>query len=319
MGIPKLNKLLLERCPKSITKIHLEKLQDKKIAVDISIYLYKFLTDGDYMEHLYLFLSVFKYYCIVPIFIFDGKPPVEKYALLKRRYSEKQQAYHEYTKIEKDMSSEIDPNKIEAMQEAMKFLKKKMIRITNTHIDQAIELINAFGYQHYFAPHEADQLCVYLTICGKTYATLSDDMDMIVSGCPIVLRNLNIMGHDVYLYNTNNILSDLEVSIDDFRDIVVLSGTDYEISNKPLNINIRKAFDYYKKYKDANTSNDFYTWLYESGIIENNELHKISSLLNIDNYKNELDEFIKKHINPKPKFSVSMIKMIMKQYKFIFS
>jgi flap endonuclease-1 len=319
MGIPKLNKLLLERCPNSITKIHVGKLQDKKIAVDISIYLYKFLTDGDYMEHLYLFLSVFKYYCIVPIFIFDGKPPVEKQALLKRRYSEKQQAYQEYTKIEQNMSLEMDLNKIEEMQETLKFLKKKMIRITNTHIDQAIELITAFGYQHYFAPHEADQLCVYLTVCGKTYATLSDDMDMIVSGCPIVLRNLNLMSHDVYLYNTTHILNDLEVSLHDFRDIVVLSGTDYEISNKPLNISIRKAFDYYKKYKDANISNGFYTWLIESGIIiENEELHKISCLLNIDNYKNELDEFIRKHINPKPKFSVSMIKTIMKQYKFIF-
>ena len=92
MGIPKLNKLLIEKCsPHSIKKIHIKKFFNKKIAVDISIYLYKFLGDGYFMEQVYLFLSIFKYYCIQPIFVFDGKPPVEKNALLKRRYCEKQE------------------------------------------------------------------------------------------------------------------------------------------------------------------------------------------------------------------------------------
>jgi len=320
MGIPKLNKLLLERCPNSIKKIHLDTLRNKKIAVDISIYLYKFLSDGDYMEHLYLFLSVFKYYCIVPIFIFDGKPPVEKQALLKRRYSEKQHAHQEYMDIEQQFLSEIDPQKISEMTQTMKTLKKKMVRLTYTEIDKAIELIAAFGYEHYFAPHEADQLCVYLTCIGKTYATLSDDMDMIVSGCPIVLRNLSLMNHEVSLYDTNQILSDLKLTIHEFRDIIVLSGTDYEISNKPMNISVKKAFEYYTKYKESEKENkqDFYSWLNETGAIENNELDKISFLLNIDNYMNEYMTFIKENIITKPKFSISNVKNIMRQYKFIF-
>jgi len=318
MGIPKLNKLLLEKCPQSIEKIHLETLIDKKIAVDISIYLYKFLSDGDYMEHLYLFLSVFKYYCIIPIFIFDGKPPPEKNALLKRRYCEKQQAYNEYKSIEEMISEITDPKKIAELEQTMNSLKKKMIRITHEHIDKAIELITAFGFQHYFAPNEADQLCVHLTSSGKTYATLSDDMDMIVSGCPLVMRNLSLMNHEVTMYNTNDILNNLQLTLPEFRDIVVLSGTDYEISCKPVNISIRKSFEYYKKYKESDVSIDFYKWLNESGIIENTDLYQISDMMNIDNYTNILDEFLKKNMITKPKFSVSMIKTIMKQYKFIF-
>jgi flap endonuclease-1 len=318
MGIPKLNKLLMERCPNAIEKIHLETLLNKKIAVDISIYLYKFIADGDYMEHLYLFLSIFKYYCIVPIFIFDGKPPPEKSALLKRRYCEKQEAYKEYKLLEQQMAEISDPKVLEDLAKTMNSLKKKMLRITQDHINKAVELINAYGFQYYFAPNEADQLCVYLTTNGKIYATLSDDMDMIVSGCPIVLRNLSLMNHEVTLYDTQQIVKDLGVSSDEFRDIVVLSGTDYEISTNNTNISIRKAFECYKNYKESQSTNDFYTWLNETGVIENTDLHKISALMNINTYVNVLSNFIQNNISEKPKFSVSTIKTIMKQYKFIF-
>jgi 5'-3' exonuclease len=169
-----------------------------------------------------------------------------------------------------------------------------------------------------FAPNEADQLCVYLTTIGKTYATLSDDMDMIVSGCPILLRNLSLMNHEVSLYNTQQIVNDLGVSLDEFRDIIVLSGTDYEISSNNTNISIHKAFEYYKKYKESESQHDFYKWLNETGIIENSDLYKISALMNINTYVNLLADFIQNNMSEKPKFSISMIKIIMKQYKFIF-
>jgi flap endonuclease-1 len=320
MGIPKLNKLIMDRCPTACEKVHLKTFMNKKIAVDISIYLYKFLTDGNYMEQLYLFLAVFKYYCIVPIFIFDGKPPPEKTALLKRRYCEKRQAYNEYILLEQQAAEISDPKKLEELEKNMNSLKKRMVRVTYFHIDQAIELINAFGFHHYIAPNEADQLCVYLTTSGKTYATLSDDMDMIVSGCPIVLRNLSLMNHEISIYRTNNILDDLGLTLNEFRDIVVLSGTDYEISNNSANISIQKAFEYYKKYKDTTgITNDFYSWLSEIGVIkEDIDLRKISEMMNIDTYVNVLEDFIQTHVVEKPRFSVSTIKNIMRKHKFIF-
>lgn len=322
MGIPKLNKMLMESCSqKSIKKIHLKELYNKKIAVDISIYLYKFLAEDNFMENLYLFLSVFKYYCAIPIFIFDGKPPIEKYALLKRRYSEKQQAYSEYQQIEKMIENVSDQFHVIELQNKMSSLKKKMVRITSAHIEKVIELIKAFGYEYYFAPNEADQLCVYLTIVGKTYATLSDDMDIIVSGCPIVFRNLSLLNHEVMMYHTTNILNDLELSLPEFRNIVILSGTDYDVSNKSSSvISIRKAFDYYKKYKTANLDkcNDFYMWLNDSGIIKSDDLYKISKLFDVENYTSEMCEFVRKNTIEKPRFNVSLIKSIMRQYKFIF-
>ena len=100
MGIKHLNTYLLKNCSnKSIQKLHFGDLENKTVVVDISIYIYKFLADGHFMEQLYLFLSIFKYYCITPIFIFDGKPPPEKWELLKKRYWEKKSAEKKYDEL----------------------------------------------------------------------------------------------------------------------------------------------------------------------------------------------------------------------------
>lgn len=78
MGIKNLNKVLRDKCKNSIKMISISELSGKKIVVDISIYLYKYIAENTLIENMYLMLSIFNYYKITPLFIFDGKPPVEK-------------------------------------------------------------------------------------------------------------------------------------------------------------------------------------------------------------------------------------------------
>lgn len=321
MGIQNLNKYLIEKCSqKSIHKLHIENLFAKKIAVDISIYLYKFLSDGYFMEQVYLFLSLFKYYCIHPIFIFDGKPLDEKKATLKKRFAEKKEAQTEYLSLQEKLGKENDEEVLTKIQQKMNSLKKKMVRITYYNIDQVIELINAFGFDYYMAPHEADQLCVYLTTSKIADACMSDDMDMIVCGCPVVIRNLNLMSHECYIYHTNNILCELQLNICDFRKIIVLSGTDYEIDIIKQVIPVRKAFEYYNQYKNIEPleQTDFHDWLHNKSIIQKDVLNRICKLFDISNYSEELSKFIEENSNEPKKMSVPTIKTIMKKYKFIF-
>jgi 5'-3' exonuclease len=97
MGIKDLNQYLLKTCSeKCIKKMNFQEMQQHIIVVDISIYLYKFMADGHYIENLYTMLSLFKYYIITPIFIFDGKPPPEKWDLIKRRNLEKKKQKKHY-------------------------------------------------------------------------------------------------------------------------------------------------------------------------------------------------------------------------------
>jgi 5'-3' exonuclease len=67
----------------------MSELAGKRIAIDVSIYLYKFTGDGALLENMYLMLSIFRHYRITPVFVFDGKPPDEKRELLDQRKEDK--------------------------------------------------------------------------------------------------------------------------------------------------------------------------------------------------------------------------------------
>ena len=112
MGIKHLNRFLREEAQDCIKFISLAELSGKKIAVDISIYMYKYASEGTLLENMYLMLSTLRYYEIVPVFIFDGKPPPEKKELLNKRKEDKKEAQQEYNELKKtlDNNSDYDDN-----------------------------------------------------------------------------------------------------------------------------------------------------------------------------------------------------------------
>ena len=98
MGIRYLNKFLKDNASHSIRLCNLSDLSGNKIVVDISIYLYRFASENNLIENMYLMLATFRYYNIIPIFIFDGKPPAEKTHLLQKRKEDKICAETEFNK-----------------------------------------------------------------------------------------------------------------------------------------------------------------------------------------------------------------------------
>ena len=84
MGIKCMNRYLMQYCRNgSIEKKSLSFLSNKKIAIDTSIYLYKYRSQEALHENFYSMISLFHKYNIIPIFVFDGKPPVEKLDALR--------------------------------------------------------------------------------------------------------------------------------------------------------------------------------------------------------------------------------------------
>ena len=71
MGIRYLNRFLKDNASPSIKLCKLADLSGKKIAVDISIYMYRYASENNLIENIYLMLSIFRHYNIIPIFIFD--------------------------------------------------------------------------------------------------------------------------------------------------------------------------------------------------------------------------------------------------------
>ena len=315
MGIKNLNQFLLNTCSKrAITKMNFFDIQRKVIVVDISIYLYKFMTDGNYMENLYTLLSLFKYYIITPIFIFDGKPPPEKWDLIKKRNWEKKEAEAKLLEI----SSHPDDFSKEEIDE----LRKKAVRIKNDDILKAKELMDAFGFIYYNAPGEADQLCAYFVNTGIAWACLSDDMDMFLYGCTRVLRNLSLMNHRVLFYDTPQILKELGMNYTDFLEIMVLCGTDYNTGY----ISLRKTLELHNEYKNTTDlvvyqeKEPFYNWFIKK--LHFNETANFTSICNMFDISGQtvLENFsarFKLDILEK-KANVPKIKEIMANYGFLF-
>jgi 5'-3' exonuclease len=264
----------------------LAELSGKKIAVDISIYMYKYASDGTLLENMYLMLSTMIYYNIVPVFIFDGKPPPEKKELLQKRKEDKQEAEKEYNQLKKQLENKtIDDVEKQEVVNNMDILKKKFIHIGKNEIDSVKRLIRAYGATYYDAPGEADELCALLVIKNKVWACLSEDMDMFVYGCNRVLRYLSLLNKTVVLYDTKDILNSLGITQKELREICVISGTDYNYNENKTDDNSKKGSSlyktlaYFKKYHKKNSEIGFYNWLREN----TDYIQDYENLLNIYN------------------------------------
>ena len=146
----------------------------------------------------------------------------------------------------------------------MDSLKKKFVHITREQIDNVKQLITAYGACYYEAKGEADELCAMLVIKKKVWGCLSEDMDLFVYGCKRVLRYLSLMNHSVVLYDFKGALNELRLTMKEFREICVLSGTDYNINSDDNNLrNTLKMFKKFRKNRQSESAN-FYEWLVEN-------------------------------------------------------
>lgn len=262
MGIKNLNRFLKQECPNSINMISLKELSGKKIVIDISIYLYKFEAENALIENIYLMLSVFRYYNIIPIFIFDGKPPTEKKECIQKRMECKKKAQTEYYVLKQHIDDAVNPcQNIQEMQNKMDLLKKKFVYMHKEKIEEVKKLIRAYGATYYDAEGEADELCAILVIKKKVWACLSEDMDMFVYGCNRVLRYISLLNHTAVLYDTVSILENLGITQKELREICVISGTDYN-----ENIPDKKQFTLY------NTLKLFKTYRKQSALIPQGQI-----------------------------------------------
>jgi flap endonuclease-1 len=322
MGIRHLNRYLRTNCSQSIRCINLADLSGKRIAVDISIYLYKYEADNALLENIYLMLAIFRHHNIIPIFIFDGKPPPEKKALLIKRKEDREQAQEEYNQLKiklKDNDGDDDKQDIIA---AMDQLKKQIVQLNKEKIETVKKLIIAYGATYYDAVGEADELCAALVLKKKVWACLSEDMDLFVYGCTRVLRYFSLVGHTAVLYYMKGILEELSMTHQEFKEICVLSGTDYNIqsdNNDKYKLTLQSTMKYFRKFKQEQVfKGTFYKWLETNTnyITDIDLLYKINEMFNIDSKSQNLEIKDIKIVNgPKDQ---ELIESIMSEEDFIF-
>ena len=312
MGIPNLNRFLLSNCSaQSISKKHLSIFSGKTVVIDTSIYLYKFSGNNSLIENMYHLITIFRYHGVIPVFIFDGKPPDEKKELLEQRYLDKQIAEKKYKELQSSLETANENDNKDEIRVELDKLKKQFIRIKKEDVFLVKSLFESCGVTYYDAPGEADQLCAKMVINKEAWACLSDDMDMFVYGCTRVLRHISLLNHTVMFYSTTGILRELDIPMQNFREILIISGTDYTHS-EPIKIN-----DVVNQYRTFALDSD--------NIIPFNEWLRSKSLNSIDpdTFKNvykmfHITDVVNSILPVRSICNITNMKKILNAYGFVF-
>jgi 5'-3' exonuclease len=256
------------------------------------------------MESMYFMISQFKYLNITPVFIFDGVAPAEKKGVLNARASVRENALEQYNRLDTLLHKSVEPSSSteaatssscecpEQIRRRMQSLKRRFMRISNFELNELKRLMREFGVQYIESDGESDLLCAYLVKCGFAQVCMSDDMDLFLYGCPVVLRHVNIWHSTGVEYTLDTILRDMAVSLHGFQMVCILSGTDYtsngggggdsemELGSKPptrhlkFRIYLSELVESYQEYQqreerlqlqpqEEQFDNAFYDWVVE--------------------------------------------------------
>lgn len=258
MGIKDLNSFLKRRIPNTIKRTHLKDYAGKRVAIDTSIYFYKFLYRNprfieQFLEQIYKLIQS----GITPVYIFDGKPPKEKQNELNDRKERKDdmkdkmkqlkielieldeqdmleetdEEFLEESDTELDIKTlkqlEINENKKKIIKEEIDKIQRKLIYVTWQHNQELKEFLKLIGIPFIQAECEADAICTELVRRGVVDLVMSDDMDLLVDGTQILLRDFHINSYQVTEYNVEEILLHLGFTRKQWIDFCILCGCDY--------------------------------------------------------------------------------------------
>lgn len=285
MGIKDLMKVLKEYSPDSICLYGLDVFCGYTVAIDISIYLNKFIKssgagfdeNGEMIssEWLNRFMVMFcklKKYGIKVVCIFDGpNPPMEKLKEQEKRrgaartkvmkiddakylLEKVKEDYLPYdTPLDASLKEQIrnvvgkrlqggkeDISDYDNLDEVVLGLKTAIARyekqnapILPIYTKSLKKLLEAFGFNYFVAPGEAEQLCAWMNRRGMVDGVLSEDTDVIAYGAPLMLCKMDAYNNTVTVVVHSKILQDMEFTEEQFLDMCIMLRCDY---NKHVNI-----------------------------------------------------------------------------------
>lgn len=261
MGIKSLSTILNNYAKNSIKNVTLDSFRGKIISIDTSIFLYKYLYNNcDFIDGFTRQILRLLKNGIIPLYIFDGKPPEEKQDILNDRKERKEFLIKKKKLLEKILKGEEVQDEVmqkyiyEVKEKSEKELstelqkvKKKIIYVTGEDIENAKKLFQLFGVPYIEANGEAETYCAVLTRNGYTCGCITEDTDYLACGGNNFIRGFNSSTNNVILYKIKDILGELDMTFDQFIDMCILCGCDYTC--KIVGIGAVKAYKFIKKYK----------------------------------------------------------------------
>ncbi|KAF6135143.1 hypothetical protein GIB67_035214 [Kingdonia uniflora] len=237
MGIKGLTKLLADNAPSCMKEHKFDSYFGRKIAIDASMSIYQFLIvvgrsgtemltneAGEVTSHLQgMFSRTIRLLesGLKPLYVFDGTPPDMKKQELAKRYTKRADATEDLAEAIKTGDKE----------DIEKF-SKRTVKVTKQHNEDCKKILRLMGVPviearlHWLLQKQKQSVQHF----AKVYAVASEDMDSLTFGAPRFLRHLmdpisrNI---PVMEFEVAKILQELNLTMDQFIDLCILSGCDY--------------------------------------------------------------------------------------------
>lgn len=263
MGIKGLKPFLKKLAPYAFSRCPLSYFRGKRIAVDISGLMYKFKSvcqnseidrtnvifkDLDTEKIFNNWFGMFIQQCtnfleagVTPVYVFDGKPFLEKGDELQRRGEVREnkmnEIRNELQKIRISGEGEFTPLEIKQMLEQtdsrVSSLMKQVVNLPMSEKMKLKKIFDEIGLPTVQSKYEAEKTCSMLALDGLVDAVFSADTDTLAYGPTLVITDIKKESYDdvycdvcTYIYHPY-ILWSLGISQEQFIDICILCGTDY--------------------------------------------------------------------------------------------
>jgi len=284
MGVNGINKIIKQYCKRAVRETNYREYSGKKIAIDISLTLHRLViafrdsnngndlvnNKGEFTSHVFGIknktLQLLKN-GVLPVYVFDGKPPDIKRKTLADRKIIKMKAQEKLS--EENLNEE----------DIIKY-KKRTYFIKDQDIREIQELLKYMGIPYVQSLSEAELQCAALNINNKVDAVLTEDWDIILFGCKKMLKSSDKKGILTEI-DTNILLNELELNLEQFIELCILLGTDYSSGIKGMN-----QITLYNEYKKFKNIDKFFEYISNT---ENKDKYEIpddlkTNYLKIKNY-----------------------------------
>lgn len=249
MGVKGLNSII-ERTSAS-TDVQLKEIKGS-IAIDTSIFIHQWVksmrskgsdlqtTNGRMTSHIFGFIrDTLKYlsHDIIPIYVLEGKAPELKKHIVDERRDKRNEAI-----------KKLDTNSWDSDEERNKLFIKSYSP-SSTEMDDLIRVMNLMGIPVVQSLSEGELQCSALNISGKVQGVFTNDWDSLAFGTKTLYRKIhrnNSTKTSVYQkIELNKVLEDLDLTHEQFVDICILIGTDY--NKKPYKMGPIEILRIYKE------------------------------------------------------------------------
>lgn len=263
MGVKNLTKFLKKH--DVYDTFHVSVLRYSKIAIDVPVFMYKFKSafppnDCAWLGSFINFIAHLRKWDIHPIFVFEGKSPVEKMQTQEERREQKQKIINKTNTIQADLEQfiksgtitplliEISKKKkrlrpmlvrnrsvtinIEEFKEEIERRRRFEISITAEDVARLKQLFALMGVCHIQSSREAETDCVTLFYDNAVDYVMSEDTDVLAYFCSGSdkrdLKMITCFEEETFVQvSKRTVLDTLQMSSESFRDFCIMCGTDY--------------------------------------------------------------------------------------------